>query len=116
MKSRKILMAAGVSSVFIALAAGVAVSAQDKYSVAVPGGLAFSEFKGYETWQVISVSNGGLLAVILGNPAMIAAYKAGVPANGKPVPDGARMAKIHWNTKKSPSVPGQPLMPDTLHD
>ena len=31
----------------------------------------------------------------LGSPAMIDAYRAGIPANGKPVPDGAKMAKIH---------------------
>ena len=36
---------------------GAAISAQDKYTVQVPGGLAFSEFKGYENWQVISVSH-----------------------------------------------------------
>jgi hypothetical protein len=29
-----------------------AMSAQDKYTVKVPGGLAFSEFRGYEAWQV----------------------------------------------------------------
>jgi hypothetical protein len=91
--------------------------AQDKYTLKVPNGLAFSEFKGYEGWQTISVShNGGLLAVILGNPAMIDAYKAGIPGNGKPFPDGAKMAKIHWTAKKNESAPGQPLQPGTLHD
>jgi hypothetical protein len=99
------------------LAAGAALAAQDKYTLQVPDGLAFSEFKGYEGWQTISISyNGGLLAVILGNPAMINAYKAGVPGNGKPFPDGAKMAKIHWNPKKNESAPGQPLVPNTLHD
>src|ERR1700759_2986459 len=73
----------------------------DKYTVKVPRGLGFAEFKGYESWETIAVSNGGRLAVILGNPAMIDAYKAGIPQNGKPFPDGARMAKIHWNAKKS---------------
>ena len=49
---------------------GAAISAQDKYTLQVPGGLAFSEFRGYEDWQVISVSHSGdLFAVILGNPA-----------------------------------------------
>jgi cytochrome P460 len=96
---------------------GRAMSAQDRYTLKVPNGLAFSEFKGYEGWQTIAVSyNGGLLAVILGNPAMIDAYKAGVPGNGKPFPDGAKMAKIHWNPKKNESAPGQPLQPNTLHD
>jgi hypothetical protein len=83
----------------------------------VPGGLAFSEFKGYDSWQTISLShNGTLLAVILGNPAMIAAFKAGAPGNDKPFPDGARMAKIHWNAKTNETAPGQPLIAGTLHD
>ena len=100
-------------SVLVALAAAT----QDKYTVKVPGGLSFSEFRGYEGWQVISIShNGELFAVILGNPAMIDAYKAGVPGNGKPFPDGAKMAKIHWNPKKNEAAPGQPLVPGTLHD
>src|SRR5512139_3238042 len=76
--------------------AGVAISAQDKYTVKVPGGLAFSEFKGYEDWRVIAIShNEDAMAVILGNPVMIDAYRAGIPGNGKPFPDGAKMAKIH---------------------
>jgi hypothetical protein len=56
------------------------------------------------------------LQAILGNPAMIDAYKAGIPGNGKPFPDGAKMAKIHWNPKKYETAPGQPLVPNTLHD
>ena len=78
-----------------ALAGGL--SAQGKYSLKVPGGLAFSEFRGYESWQLVSISQDGpLIAAIVANPVMIAAYKAGVPANGKAFPDGARMAKVHW--------------------
>src|ERR1700748_2655700 len=97
--------------------AGIALAAQARYTVKVPGGLAFAEFKGYETWQVISIShNGPLLAVITGNPAMIAAFKAGIPDNGKPFPDGARMAKIHWVAKKNETAPGTPLIAGTLHD
>ena len=68
-----------------------AISAQDKYNVQVPDGLALSEFKGYETWQVIGVSQSGdLIEVILGNPEIIAAYEAGIPGNGKPFPEGSR--------------------------
>lgn len=79
---------------------------QDKYSVKVPGGLGFAEFRGYETWEVISVSqNDTAMSVIVGNPEMINAFKAGIPANGKPVPDGAKMAKIHWIPKKSELFP-----------
>ena len=85
---------------------GAAISAQDKYTLQVPGGLAFSEFRGYEDWQVISVSHSGdLFAVILGNPAMIKAYQASVPGQGNTFPDGAKMAKIHWNAKKSAEAP-----------
>ena len=54
-------------SVSIVLAAGVAISAQDKYTLQVPNGLAFSEFRGYEDWPVIAISeNEGLIAVIVG--------------------------------------------------
>jgi hypothetical protein len=99
------------------LAAGAALSAQDRFTLKVPGGLAFSEFKGYETWQTISIShNGDKLAVILGNPTMIEAYKAGIPENGERFPDGAKMAKIHWLAKKNETAPGQPLVAGTLHD
>jgi hypothetical protein len=106
-----------VSLSLAVLAAGAAFSAQDRNTLKVPNGLAFSEFKGYETWQTISISHSGqLLAVILGNPAMIDAYKAGIPANGKPFPDGAKMAKIHWVAKKNETAPGQPLVAGALHD
>src|SRR5471030_895017 len=105
-----------IATVLAVVVGGRAISAQDRSTLKVPNGLAFSEFKGYEGWQTISVShNGELLAVILGNPAMIDAYKAGVPGNGKPFPDGAKMAKIHWNAKKNETAPGQPLQPSTLH-
>ena len=90
----------------LAVLGGVATSAQDKYTVKVPGGLAFSEFRGYEAWQTISLSrNEKVVAVIVGNPAMIAAYQAGIPANGKPVPDGAKMAKVHWAPKQNEFFP-----------
>jgi Cytochrome P460 len=117
MKGKSMAICLSMTVTLAVLAAGVAISAQDKYSLKVPGGLAFSEFKGYEGWQTIAVShNGGLLAVILGNPAMIEAFNAGVPGNGKPFPDGAKMAKIHWNPKTNEAYPGQPLVPSTLHD
>ncbi|MDR3418404.1 MAG: hypothetical protein P4L83_19720 [Nevskia sp.] len=73
-----------LSAAALVAASGLAC-AQDRYALEVPNGLAFSEFRGYEGWQTISLSqNGGKIAVILGNPAMIDAYKAGVPGNGKP--------------------------------
>ena len=117
MKGKSVLISVGVTTALAALATAAAISAQDRYALKVPGGLAFSEFKGYEDWHTIAIShNGDLLAVILGNPAMIDAYKAGVPGNGKPFPDGAKMAKIHWNARKNEAEPGQPSVPGTLHD
>ena len=99
------------------LAAGMALAAQDRYSLRVPGGLTFSEFRGYEDWQTVAVShNGDKLAIILGNPALIEAYRAGIPGNGKPFPDGARFAKIHWTAKADESQPGEPVVPGALHD
>src|SRR5271168_1573371 len=95
---------------------GRAMSAPDKYTLKVPGGLEFSEFRGYEAWQVVSVSrDGDLIASILADPTTIEAYLAGIPGNGKPFPDGAKMAKIHWNPKQMETFPPA-LVPGTLHD
>jgi hypothetical protein len=117
MKGKSLLIGASIAVALAALAIGSAISAQDKYSLKVPGGLAFSEFRGYEGWQAVSIShNGPHIALILGNPAMIAAYKAGIPGNGKPFPDGVKFAKIHWVPKKNEIAPGDPLVPGTLHD
>ena len=94
--------------------AAAALATQDKYTVKVPGGLAMAEFKGYESWQTISVSrNERVIDVILGNPAMVDAYRAGFPGNGKPAPDGAKMAKVHWTQKKEEFF-GQSTQPDKL--
>jgi len=96
----------------LALLGGRAFSAQDKYTLKVPDGLAFSEFRGYESWQLVSISqNGSHVAAIVANPVMIKAYLAGVPGNGKPFPDGSKMAKVHWNPTKmatftAATVPG----------
>ena len=97
----------------LAIVGGTAISA-DKYTVQVPGGLAFSEFRGYEDWPVISLSdNNGKFAAILGNPVMMDALRAGVPGNGKPFPDGSKMAKIHWTPKTQATYPGPPKVPAT---
>ena len=104
-----------IAAVLVVLG-GRAIAQQDKYALQVPGGLAFSEFRGYEGWQVVSISqNDKLVAVILANPVMIDAYLAGIPGNGKPFPDGAKMAKIHWNPKKNQYFPNT-TVPGTQHD
>jgi hypothetical protein len=114
--NRKNMLTIGITAVGLAVLGAEGVSAQDKYTVKVPGGLAFSEFRGYEGWQAVSISeDGGLFALILANPVMIDAYRAGIPGNGKPFPDGAKMAKIHWNPKKLETFPAA-TVPGTLHD
>jgi Cytochrome P460 len=114
---RKNTIVVGIVAVWLAVLGLVSFAqdtAQNKYTVSVPGGLAFSEFRGYEAWQTISMSrNDTALAVILGNPAMIEAYKSGIPGNGKPFPDGARMAKVHWAPKQSALFPTA-TVPGTL--
>src|SRR5262245_34242451 len=101
----------------LAIVGGRAISAQDKYTLKVPGGLAFSEFRGYEDWQVVSVSQtADLLKVIVANPTMIAAYKAGIPGNGKPFPDGSIISKWEWSPKKNTEAPFAVNTPDVLKD
>jgi hypothetical protein len=95
----------------------LALKAQDKYTLKVPNGLAFADFKGYEDWQVVAVSQtDALLKVMVANPVMIAAYRAGIPGNGKPFPDGSKIAKIEWKPKKSTESPFEVRIPDNLQD
>ena len=115
MPTRK-TVAVGMLAVSLAIMGGAAIAQQNKDSARVPDGLALSEFKGYERWQVISVSQAGnIMAVIVGNPEMIAAYQSGLPAAGKKFPDGVKMVKIHWNSRKHPEG-FDAVVPDTLHD
>jgi hypothetical protein len=113
MRSRNVKVITVAAS--LAVSGGLALAAQDKYTVQVPGGLAFSEFRGYEDWRAVSVSQTEeKLKVILANPAMIDAYRAGVPGNGQPFPDGAKMAKIEWNPKANAESPFPVNVPDSL--
>jgi len=63
---------------------------------------AFSEFKGYEGWQTISsVITERCLLLILGTPAMIDAYKAGVPGKRQAFPRRRpKWRRSIWNAKK----------------
>ena len=103
MKRQSILRIATATAVLAAL--GAAVYAQDKfdkYSLKSPSGIAFSDFRGYEDWAVVSSARTDeVLKVIVANPTMIKAYKAGVPGNGQPFPEGSKIAKLQWSFKKS---------------
>ena len=115
MKNKRI-PATLIALAFLTGSVVLALAAQDRYTLKVPNGLAFSEFRGYEAWQVVSISqDGSLVAAILANPAMIKAYSAGVPGNGKPFPDGAKLAKIHWSPKKMETFPAA-TVPGAQHD
>src|SRR5215510_7914806 len=90
---------------------------QDKYTLQIPGGLAFSEIRGYEQWQVVSPSltdAANVIRVIVANPVMIKAYQDGVPGNGKPFPDGSKIVKIEWKLKKITDPPFSEKTPDTV--
>jgi hypothetical protein len=101
----------------LAIVSGVATSAQDKYTLKLPDGVAFSDFRGYEDWRLISSSKtDDRLKVILGNPTIIAAFKSGIPGNGKPFPEGSKIAKVQWKPKKSTEAPFVVDVPDTLAD
>lgn len=114
MKRMSTLTIAGITASVAVLAAG---STQDKYALQLPDGLPFSDFRGYENWQVVSVSQTTeLLKVEVANPTMIDAYRAGIPGNGKPFPDGSKIAKIEWRPKKMVESPFAVNVPDTLQD
>jgi len=101
---RKLTIAIAAAALAV-VGAGV-VYAQDKYSLKSPSDIAFSDFKGYEDWSVVSSARtDDVLKVIVANPTMIKAYKAGVPGNGKPFPEGSRIAKLQWKPKKSTDAP-----------
>ena len=98
---------AGFTIVAIAVAAlAVLVAAagypQDKYALKSPSGIAFSDFRGYEDWATVSSARQDeILKVIVANPKMIAAYKAGVPGNDQLFPEGSMIVKLQWKQKKS---------------
>ena len=98
---------------------GVAANAPEtsKYDLKVPGGLAFAEFRGYEDWAVVAVQHTeDLTKVVVGNPVTMDAFRAGVPGNGKPFPDGSKMAKIEWRPAKSADAPYDITVPGVIYD
>src|SRR4051812_16554312 len=106
------LMIAIATAAFAALG-GMAVYAGDKYALKTPSGIAFSDFKGYEDWSVVSSARTDeVLKVIVANPIMIQAYKAGIPGNGQPFPEGSKIAKLQWKPKKSTDAPFVVDVPD----
>jgi hypothetical protein len=117
MKRKNILKVATAAAVLAALGAGAyAQDKQDKYSLKTPSGIAFSDFRGYEDWVMVSsaLTPNDRLKVMVANPTMIKAYRAGIPGNGQPFPDGSKMVKLQWKTKKDPAAQFDVNVPDTF--
>lgn len=114
MKSKNIpaiLLAVG----FLSVLASMAIAAQDRFTLKAPNGVAFSEFKGYEAWETVAVSEtDDEIKTILANPVMIKAYKEGIPGNGKPFPEGSQTVKIAWSKKSNDESPYAVTVPDKL--
>jgi hypothetical protein len=111
--TRKGKLVIGISAAVLAGLGGTTAYAQDKYSLKSPSGIAFSDFRGYEDWAVVSSARTDeVLKVIVANPIMIKAYKEGIPGNGRPFPEGSKIAKLQWSFKKSTEAPFVVDVPD----
>ena len=109
------IVGSAVAAIAILVATAVYAQVQDKYSLKSPSGIAFSDFRGYEDWSVVSSARTDeVLKVIVANPTMINAYKAGIPGNGQPFPDGSKIAKLQWKPKKSTEAPFVVDVPDVF--
>jgi hypothetical protein len=112
---RKSKLTIAIALPVLAVLGAMAVYAQEKYSLQTPSGIAFADFRGYEDWAVVSSARTDeVLKVIVANPTMIKAYKAGVPGNGQPFPDGSRIVKLQWKPKKSTEAPFVVDVPDVF--
>jgi hypothetical protein len=106
---------AAATAAFAVLIGAAVHAQQDKYSLVSPGGIKFSDFRGYEDWPVVSsAQTDEVQKVIVGNPKMIAAYKAGIPVNGQVFPDGSMIVKLQWSHKKSTEAPFVVDVPDVF--
>jgi hypothetical protein len=113
--TRKSKFTVAIAMQVLAVLGAMALYAQEKYSLISPSGIAFSDFKGYEDWSVVSSARTDeVLKVIVANPIMIKAYKAGIPGNGQPFPEGSKIAKLQWKPKKSTEAPFAVDVPDVF--
>ena len=115
MRRPLLLSAIAVTAVMLSSFGGAATAAQDRSKLKIPGGLAFSEFKGYQGWEVVApsqVKDG--IKIIAANPVMMKAYKAGLPADGKTFPNGSKVVKIEWAQTQSKVSPYFVMVPGAL--
>jgi Cytochrome P460 len=106
---------AALALVLLVVLGSMALAAQDRYTLKIPDGLAWSEFRGYEDWQDVAVSQTETsLKVIAANDVMMKAFRDGLPADGKLFPDGSKITKIEWSFKKNTASPYFVQVPETL--
>jgi hypothetical protein len=107
-------IACAAAAVALATFATMALAAQDRYTLKL-GKLSFGDFKGYEDWKDVAVSQTETqLKVIVANDVMMKAYRQGLPADGKLFPEGSKIVKIEWTFKKNPESPYFVQVPDAL--
>jgi hypothetical protein len=65
-----------IAAAWLVVLGGITLAQQDRYTLKVSDGLAFSEFEGYDTWADVAVGETeASVKAILGNPTMIAHTK-----------------------------------------
>ena len=116
LKGSRALLFAALASLPV-LFGGLAIAEQDRYTLRIPDGLAFADFRGYENWEAVAVSQTETaIKAILANPIMMTAFRNGLPAEGKLFPDGSKVVKIFWSFKKNEVSPYSVNVPDTLKE
>jgi hypothetical protein len=104
-----------IITVMLAVFGGMAIAAQDKYTLKIPNGLAWSEWRGYENWADVAVSQTeSEIKAIVANPIMMDAFRSGLPSSGKLFPNGSKIAKLEWSFKKNTVSPYSVNVPDAL--
>jgi hypothetical protein len=104
-----------IITVMLAVFGGMAIAAQDKYTLKIPNGLAWSEWRGYENWADVAVSQTeSEIKAIVANPIMMDAFRSGLPSSGKLFPNGSKIAKLEWSFKKNTVSPYSVNVPDVL--
>ena len=110
------LIAVGMLS--LAGFSAVAWATQHKFTVQVPGGISLGECRGYDDWAAVSISHPQepreKLNLIVANPTMMEAYRAGIPGNGQAFPDGSKTVKVNWRPKASEVSPFAVQEPEEL--
>jgi hypothetical protein len=92
------------------------LASQNKYAVKVPSGLAFSEFKEYEAWQVVSISQDGpLIAATLANSVIIKSYYGRRPRRSAVASRMRQVGEDPLNPIKMETFPAA-TVPGTHHD